>query len=332
MKKTLIALAAFAAASASFAQATVYGVADMYVGKTNTAAAGANVSTGAGLTNGGMSSSRLGFKVSEDMGSGMTAAVTFETGVSPDAPTATSIGDRVGTLTLANGANSLVMGRQYTPVLNYVTCSTAVGCHNQDMAGVGANNTSRASNAISYGYNAAPFSVQVMNGFNEDGTSDAGSNASSYGAIGGSYTVGDLSIGAAIESNGSSTAGKTSSNLTGLGASYNFGVVKLGVLASAVRNSGNTDGINKSGYGLSAAIPMGASAIHLTYGINTSSGAATNSSTSAYNLLYSYTMSKTTNLYSFYTNTTQDSTAGLYTGGTANATTTVFALGARKSF
>jgi len=331
MKKTLIALAALAAASASFAQATVYGVADMYVGKTNIATVGANSSVGFGLSNGGLSSSRLGFKVSEDLGSGMAAGVTFETGVTADAPAASSIGDRVSNLSLSSGAHSVTMGRQYTPVLNYVTCSSAVGCHNEDKAGVGANNTSRASNAISYGYNDPSLSVQVMNSFNEDGTADGG-NATSYTAIGGKFTAGAFAIGGAFEAVGKVTAGATASNLTGLGASYDLGVAKLGVLVSSVRNSGNLDGSNRNGYGLSANVPLGASTIMLTYGINNASGAASTSATSAYNLTYSYAMSKQTNVYALYSTTTQDQNAGLYTGGTANATTTVMGLGLRKSF
>ena len=331
MKKTLIALAAVAAASASFAQATMYGVADMYVGKTNTSVIGANVSTGTGLVNGGMSNSRIGFKAVEDLGSGMSATVVYETNVVPDQVTATSIGDRVGTLTLANGAHSLILGRQYTPVLNYITCSSAIGCPNNDASGYGANNTSRASNAVSYGYNAAPFSIQVMNGFNENGTGD-GANATNYSGIGGSFTTGALSLAATYETNGAVTAGSTASQLVGLAGAYDLGIAKIGVLTTSVRNSGNVDGSNRIGYGLSANIPMGASTVQLSYGTNTASGGATSSATSSYTAHYSYALSKTTNLYTYFQNISQDSSAALYAGGTASATTTVYAFGARKSF
>lgn len=332
VKKSLIALAALAVVSTSFAQISIYGMADMYVGKTNLAAIGATTSTGAGLTNGGMDTSRLGFKVAEDLGAGLSAVVTFETTVSPDAPTATSLGDRVATLALSAGAHSLTLGTQYTPSLNYIICNSASDCHNQDQSYLGGNGSVTDRNSVSYGYNAAPFSIQVMNGFNEDGTSSAGANATTHTSIGGSYTAGPLVIGAAIESNGSSGAGKTASNLTALSVTYDLGVVKLGVLAGSLRNDGNTDGINKSGYGLSAGVPVGANAVTLSYGINTASGAARTSTTAAYNLLYSHLLSKTTNLYTFYSSQTQDSNAALYTGGTANASTTTLGFGARKSF
>ncbi len=331
VKKSLIALATLAAVSTSFAQVTVYGMADMYVGKTQIGAVGANTSTGAGLTNGGMDTSRLGFKAVEDLGAGMSAAVTYETTVNPDAPTATSLGDRVATLALSAGAHSLTLGTQFTPSLNYITCNSASDCHNQDQSFLGGNGSVADRNSVSYGYSAGPLIIQIMNGFNEDGTGE-GANATTHASIGGSYTAGPLVVGAAFESNGSSGTGKTASNLTAMSVTYDFGAVKLGMMAGSLRNDGNTDGINKSGYGLSAGVPVGAHAVTLSYGVNTASGAARTSTSSAYNLLYSHFVSKTTNLYTFYTNQTQDSNAALYTGGAANATTTTMGLGARKSF
>ncbi len=342
MKKTLIALAAVAAASASFAQssATVYGIADMYVGRASmtvngvtTAPPAANVAigmlSGTGLANGGMSNSRLGFKAVEDLGAGMSATVVYETAVAPDTPAASTIGGRVATLALASGANSLTLGNQYTPALNYVACNSAIGCPNQDVST--ANVTFRSTNAVSYGYNAAPFSIQLMNGFKEDGTGDT-SNAGSYAAIGGTFTAGALVVGAALETNGSSTAGSTASNLTGLSATYDFGAFKLGGSTTSLRNAGNLDGSNRTGFGLQAAIPFGANAVHLAYGSNVASGAASTSTTTAYSALFSNSLSKTTNVYGFYTLYSSDANAALYTGGTANATITVMGIGARKSF
>ena len=185
VKKSLIALASVAAVSSPFAQVTVYGMADLYVGKTNIAAVGANTSTGAGLTNGGMDTSRLGFKAVEDLGAGMSAAVTYETTVNPDAPTATSLGDRVATLALSAGAHSLTLGTQFTPSLNYITCNSASDCHNQDQSFLGGNGSVTDRNSVSYGYSAGPLIIQIMNGFNEDGTGE-GANATTHASIGGS--------------------------------------------------------------------------------------------------------------------------------------------------
>ena len=341
MKKTLIALAAVAAASASFAQssATVYGIADMYVGRalmtvngvTTAPPAAALLYPGVGITNGGMSNSRLGFKAVEDLGSGMSATVVYETAVSPDAPAASSIGGRVATLALASGANSLTLGNQYTPALSYVTCNSAIGCHNQDVSTP--NVTSRSTNAVSFGYNAAPFSIQLMNGFKEDGTGDT-SNAGNYAAIGGTFTAGALVVGAALEVSSTSTAGATASNLTGLSVTYDFGGFKLGGSTTSLRNAGNLDGSNRTGFGVQAAIPFnnGVNAVNFAYGTNAASGAASSSTTSAYSALINHSLSKTTNVFAFYNQSHQDTNAALYTGGTANATITNIGFGARKSF
>lgn len=333
MKKTLIALAAVAAASASFAQssATVYGVADMYIGKTTTSANGVNASTGTGLTNGGMSGSRLGFKAVEDMGGGMSATVVYETAVAADAPAASSLGGRVATLSLASGANSLTLGNQYTPALNYMACNSAIGCHNQDTSAP--NSSVRFGNSIAYGYNAAPFSILAMAAFKEDGTLEGG-NAGVFTGIGGTFTAGALVVGVVIESDSTSAAGATASNLTGLSATYNFGAFSLGAIANSLRNAGNLDGSNRTGFGLQAAFPFnnGANAVHLSYGSNAASGAASSSTTTSFSGLFNQTLSKTTNVYAFYNQGTQDQNAGLYAGGTANRITTIMGLGARKSF
>ena len=333
MKKTLIALAAVAAVSASFAQssATVYGVADMYVGKAGTSANGVNASAGAAVTGGGMSTSRLGFKAVEDMGGGMSATVVFETAVAPDAPAASSLGARVATLSLASGANSLTLGNQYTPALNYMTCNSAIGCHNQDVSGL--NTSLRYGNSIAYGYNAAPFSILAMAAFKEDSATD-GSNAGAFTGIGGTYTAGALVVGLIIESDSTSTAGATASNLTGFSATYDFGAFKLGAIASSLRNSGNLDGSNRTGFGLQAAVPFnnGQNAVHFSYGSNGSSGAASSSTTTSFSGLFNHTLSKTANVYAFYNQGTQDTNAALYTGGVANRVTTTMGVGARKSF
>ena len=337
MKKTLIALAAVAAASASFAQssATVYGIADMYVGKVGHSANGVNTSVGAAVNGGGMSTSRLGFKAVEDMGGGMSATVVFETAVAPDAPAASSLGARVATLSLASGANSLTLGNQYTPALNYMACNSAIGCHNQDVSGL--NSSVRYGNSIAYGYNAAPFSILAMAAFKEDSLTD-GSNAGAFTGIGGTYTAGALVVGLVIESDSTATAGATASNLTGFSATYDFGAFKLGAIASSLRNAGNLDGTNRTGFGLQAAVPFnnGQNAVHFSYGSNGSSGAASTSTTTAFSGLFNHTLSKTANVYAFYNQGTQDTNAALYTQGgvvgVANRVTTTMGVGARKTF
>lgn len=106
MKKTLIALAAVAATGAAFAQSsvTLYGVADVAVGKKNDQA-------GLGLANDKFQAiasntlnngtSRFGLRGTEDLGGGLKAGFNFE-----------------GGLSLANGAGNLSGGQLFSRAAN----------------------------------------------------------------------------------------------------------------------------------------------------------------------------------------------------------------------
>lgn len=112
MKKSLIALAAVAATGAAFAQSsvTLYGVADVAIGKVTdqSTAAAAN----SGLNNG---NSRLGVKGSEDLGGGLKASFTFEQGINiANGATDTNTFQRAAWVGLDGGFGSLRMGRSLT--------------------------------------------------------------------------------------------------------------------------------------------------------------------------------------------------------------------------
>lgn len=86
MKKSLIALAVLAASGAAMAQSsvTLYGIADVWVGRTSvTTAAGVKTNTSV-LQSGGLGGSRLGFKGTEDLGGGLKAVFALEQGVAVD--------------------------------------------------------------------------------------------------------------------------------------------------------------------------------------------------------------------------------------------------------
>ena len=135
MKKTLIALAAVAATGAAFAQSsvTLYGVADVAVGKANTAA-GAGLSntiaatanpTGLGLGNDKFQAiasntlnngtSRYGFRGVEDLGGGLKAGFNFEAGISLADGSANKSGgeafSRAANVSLMGGFGEIRAGR-----------------------------------------------------------------------------------------------------------------------------------------------------------------------------------------------------------------------------
>jgi predicted porin len=89
MKKNLIALAVLAASGVASAQSsvTLYGIADVWFGSTKTESLVAGKAVGTRQTkidSGGVSSSRFGFKGSEDLGGGLKANFLLEQGFNID--------------------------------------------------------------------------------------------------------------------------------------------------------------------------------------------------------------------------------------------------------
>lgn len=121
MKKTLIALAAVAATGAAMAQSsvTIYGVIDAGFTSVNNSAgtnAGGQQSTdNTGLTSSNMSTNRVGFRGTEDLGGGLKANFQIETSLNVDAPYATTLGDRGAWVGLSGGFGEVRLGREYSP-------------------------------------------------------------------------------------------------------------------------------------------------------------------------------------------------------------------------
>ena len=157
MKKSLLAVAAigaFASAAQAQSSVTVYGIMD--VGYINTNYSGTSVkandastgnSTGVGsanqkqVTNGfgqsAESTSRIGFKGSEDLGGGTSAVFTVELGLQPmsQASTTTTNGsflfNRQSFAGLKkNGVGTVTIGTQYTPIFDVQSQTDAAGNNN----------------------------------------------------------------------------------------------------------------------------------------------------------------------------------------------------------
>jgi len=108
MKKYALAMALALAASAvwsqSVPQVSVYGKVRMYEESYTLGSASALTR----LTN---DSSRFGIKASEGVGNGITVSGVIETGVAMDAPSATTLGDRVAIVSLSNSLGTVSAGR-----------------------------------------------------------------------------------------------------------------------------------------------------------------------------------------------------------------------------
>jgi len=135
MKKSLLAVAAigaFASAAQAQSSVTIYGILDVgFVGSNLSSANNAAAANGAAatktmssaLTDSAESTSRLGFRGTEDLGGGLSAFFTIETAITPNAGNAisssTATANRQAFAGLKkNGWGSMALGTQYTTIHN----------------------------------------------------------------------------------------------------------------------------------------------------------------------------------------------------------------------
>jgi predicted porin len=142
MKKSLFALAAttaFAGAAQAQSSVTVYGLLDMgYVGyntrqampyntTTGAAANQVNKTTGNAFSASGESTSRLGFRGTEDLGGGTSAFFTIELGLTPNGAQAVNSGATQNRQTFVglkkNGIGQFALGTQYTIIHSAVAAT-----------------------------------------------------------------------------------------------------------------------------------------------------------------------------------------------------------------
>ena len=125
MKKSLFALAAvtaFAGAAQAQSSVTVYGILDVgYIGGNNrgfTATGAPSKVTYNQFGSSAESTSRIGFRGTEDLGGGMSAFFTVETAVTPNSASAVTGGTNRQTFVGLGkkGLGNMSIGTQYTPI------------------------------------------------------------------------------------------------------------------------------------------------------------------------------------------------------------------------
>ncbi|TWI63534.1 putative porin [Pseudoduganella lurida] len=211
MKKTLISVAVLGAmSSAAFAQSnvTIYGIVDAGI----VSERGGKLGNVTKLSSGVANASRIGFRGTEDLGGGLSAIFTLETGYKVDDGTLdntnNTLFNRQAFVGLrSNTAGTLTVGRQYTPWYNalaQVGDPFAAGLAGSAKNLFPANGINlRNSNAVVYQtplFNG--FSGEVFYGFGEQSDSSAGRQVSA--AL--SYTNGPLNARLAYNNRNNDTA------------------------------------------------------------------------------------------------------------------------------
>ncbi len=363
MKKLHIALAiAGTLTGTAYAETNVeiYGVVDMgFVRETGTIS---GLTTGTGvairpagnkLTSGAQSGTRLGFKGTEDLGSGVKGLFVLETGIAGDTG-----GFNQGNLAFARQSfvglqgdfGTVSLGRQYTSyflTLSQVADPFASGLAGNaqnlmlppgvpanlpaatDPATVGAepDRAIRMNNAIKY---TAPlkngFSGEVAYGFGEAAGSN-GANRVLTASVG--YSSSQLNLGIAYyRKNNRADSDKMESVL--LSANYDFGVAKI-----FAAYADNDWFVGKSrDFLIGATAPYGPHKFIASYIRKTGRGAAEGNDANQWALGYTYSLSKRTNLYAAYGRIHNDGAAKYTVGNNSESGTgdKAFNLGLRHTF
>ena len=251
MKKSLLALAAFGAfAGAAQAQSsvTVYGLLDMGYVSTSTVQRGSGLNGASanatpylaqqtsGISGGGQSTSRLGFRGTEDLGGGMNAFFTIEAALNEGTAGTFSAGDTGTRLAFVGlgkrGLGTVQAGTVYTPIFEEVGATDAGGQNNNGgnmihprnggfggtnaRLGVATTGITRSGNSTNDSYtvrttNAAVFKTDRFSGL--------------QGKL--------MLVSAGNDSNAQTSSATTVNNNRGLGGNLNFnGVKDLYVTAS----------------------------------------------------------------------------------------------------
>jgi len=231
MKKSLLALAvlgAFAGAASAQTSVTIYGSFDAGVrSQTNVDAAGNSKLTMG--SNGTYNSNRIGFKGTEDLGGGMDAHFTLESGFNSGTGALDNANNQLFNRTALVGIGGawgkVDLGRQYTNAFQTIAAYDPMNYKFTGIAlAVPATAGVRYNNDIKYTGTFDAVTVRAEYALGEvAGNSSAGSNKS----VGISYKAGPLALGGAY-SDLRSAADLQTKHYT-IGGAYTFGPARLAV-------------------------------------------------------------------------------------------------------
>jgi predicted porin len=373
MKKLLLALflsAGIVSAAQAQSSVTIYGLLDVgYIGKNlkGSPATATNTLNSNQFGSSAESSSRLGFRGTEDLGGGTSAFFTIETGVTPTSSTVSTWNNRQSFVGLAQkGLGNMAVGTQYGPIhkavgatdpgaLNnvigsaiYPAAGTDGGQLSQDAA-----YTIRFANSLTatterkagFSFNGI-YSMNNQNSTQTAPTTGGTLNATAYG-LGADYTRGKFYATLAYQSvksvNDSSATASISSSFVGTnttdnqlyaGTTYDLGFVKLfaGYTDRKVSSNLNSaDELNRTAQQIGARGFINSKIEGwASVGNGKYNAFGTNQATAnftAYQLGANYWMSKRTNLYAIAGSTQTSSTS---TTGALSGN--MYATGIRHTF
>jgi len=226
MKKSLIAIAVLTAAGAVSAQSSLnlYGIADVWIGKTK------NGDTNLG--SGGLAGSRIGFKGTEDLGGGLKAHFQLEQGVSLDTGAAAVPGlsfSRQANVGLSGGFGSVKLGRSFTALDDI-----------NGAANSGFDSALSATNNVWVAYTGSVndqiyYATPSMGGLTGAVGFNLSGDATDITSMHVKYSNGPIYVGVAYQDDKSTTAGKSIEHML-LNGTYDLGMAVVKASYRTVKN------------------------------------------------------------------------------------------------
>lgn len=347
MKKPLLLAATFAAAFSASAQSsvTLFGVVDATLSRGT-----GSVADRTQMLRGGLSSNRLGFRGTEDLGEGMSAQFWLEAGMNLDdgsgQPTntnnqnsgATTAGGltfaRRSTVGLASNWGEIRLGRDFVPqygnmVLGDPFGNVGVGSAVNYTAIITGSTNTRASNMISYftPRSLGGFSVHVAHYLGENASNAPNADDGRGTGIRVGYDSGPFSAGVAW---GRTDYAASDAEQRNVGASWNFGVVKV----MGTYNSDKAGALHAKGVTVGVIAPVGPGELKAAYSQH-KTDAAGEPGAKKFAVGYVHNLSKRTALYGTFARLKNSGGATMALNGAQTAPNTSsngLDIGIRHSF
>jgi len=367
----LAVLGAFAGAASAQSSVTVYGIVDLGFQHTDTGAAAGNVNgiqsggqsasrigfKGVEDLGGGLAATfNLEATIAADTGSAFSTPAAATSGVNAGYAAGAGGFNRIATVGLQGAFGSVNLGRQtsaikdaYDQIDPFGDGGNIAPISGIFFGGLLGGDYGRISNSVKYATpNFAGFKATAAYGFGEAAGS-TGDN-SNYG-LGLGYANGPLNVQAAyhnqdrlagttpgtVTAGGAPTAGVAfgarENKLAFIGATYNFGAFKLHGAYADTKIDFVAGGETKFRNGMvGVSLPLGPGSLFASYSINDNKTAgAVNLDSQRAAVMYTYDLSKRTNLYTGYSHTKNDDGVNL-AGGVVGENNSAFNVGIRHKF
>ncbi|RZL11989.1 MAG: porin [Rubrivivax sp.] len=274
---------------------TVYGIADVFV-----EAARAGQGTVTRVESGGIAQSRLGFTGQEDLGGGLKAVFTLESGFAYDTgTTGSAFWSRQAFVGLSSPAwGSVTLGHQYTPLFLTTYAFDAFGLGNSG------NYWNLSQYSTFWVSNAVVYETPVWSGWSARllyAPPEQGSGIGRYTAGSLNYTRGALNIVASYDEQTIRRSGPAARHAT-LGGSYGFSAFKLFLGLESIQDADPVEASNHDAslVTVGAHVPVTTTGKFVGSVTHRDDGSAARQDATQWAVGYFESLSKRTTLYTTY--------------------------------